>query len=104
MGFPSVAVPPVMADMEEQINLKVTTNETLTLTCNVTGHPHPNIVWFKGAMPITKQKWPLIKFQDYNRTLVSNSMLCFMELVNVDTWINHRSCFLTVFAPFSHVC
>jgi hypothetical protein len=60
-----------MADAGKQTNLKVTTNETLTMTCNVTGHPHPNIIWFKGAMPITKQKWPLIKFRDYNRTLVS---------------------------------
>jgi hypothetical protein len=69
--FPFVAVPPVMADMEEQTNLKLTVNETLTLTCNVTGRPHPNIVWFKGSAPVTKQKWSPIKFKDYNRTLVS---------------------------------
>jgi len=60
-----------MADMEEQTNLKVTTNETLTLTCNVTGHPYPYILWFKGAVPITKETWPLVKFRDHNRTLVS---------------------------------
>jgi len=60
-----------MADMEEQANLKVTTNETLTLTCNVTGHPYPHILWFKGAVPITKEGWPLVKFRDHNRTLVS---------------------------------
>jgi hypothetical protein len=64
-----------MADMEEQANLKVTTNDTLTLTCNVTGHPYPNILWFKGAVPITKERWPLVKFKDHNRTLVSKHKL-----------------------------
>jgi hypothetical protein len=71
MAVSFVAVPPVMADMEEQTNFKVTVNETLTLTCNVTGHPHPTILWFKGSVPITEQKWSLFKFEDHNRTLVS---------------------------------
>jgi hypothetical protein len=60
-----------MADMEEQANLKVTINETLILTCNVTGHPYPHILWFKGAVPVTKERWPPVKFRDHNRTLVS---------------------------------
>ncbi|XP_069698018.1 hemicentin-1-like isoform X2 [Periplaneta americana] len=65
-----VLVPPVMADMEELTNFNVTTNETLTLTCNVTGHPHPSISWFKGVTPINKEKWPRITLLDHNRTLI----------------------------------
>lgn len=80
-----------MADMEEQINVKVTKNETLTLTCNVTGHPHPNIAWFKGAMPITKEKWPVVKFKDYNRTLVSNN-ICLLQPCLLKIAVGHIGC------------
>ena len=68
----SISVHPVMADMGESNNIKVTSNDTLVLQCNVTGgYPHPNIAWYKGSTPITKDKWTQIIFQDYNRTLVS---------------------------------
>ena len=61
-----------MADMGELNNLRIVTNDTLMLQCNVTGgYPHPNIAWYKGSMPITKDKWPQIILTDYNKTLVS---------------------------------
>ncbi|KAJ9576472.1 hypothetical protein L9F63_006685, partial [Diploptera punctata] len=63
--------PPVMADMGELNNIKVTSGDTLVLQCNVTGgYPHPHIAWYKGAMPVTTEKWPHITLKDHNRTLV----------------------------------
>jgi hypothetical protein len=59
-------------------------------------------VWFKGAVPITKQKWPLVKFEDYNRTLVSNSKRTVPH--GASCWFKHEFCFLTMFTPFSYVC
>nr|CAD7197525.1 unnamed protein product [Timema douglasi] len=65
-----VMAPPAMVDgEEEETDFTLTTGDTLRLDCNVTGHPPPDIVWLKGAAPITRQEWLHPQLLEHDRIL-----------------------------------
>nr|CAD7569690.1 unnamed protein product [Timema californicum] len=65
-----VMAPPAMVDgEEEETDFTLTTGDTLRLDCNVTGHPPPDIVWLKGAAPITRQEWLHHQLLEHDRIL-----------------------------------
>ncbi|XP_068081375.1 hemicentin-1 isoform X2 [Anabrus simplex] len=45
-------------------------NDTITLKCNATGYPQPDILWFKGAVPVTPDRWPHATFLNNNSILI----------------------------------
>nr|CAD7441765.1 unnamed protein product [Timema bartmani] len=65
-----VMAPPAMADgEEEETDFTLKTGDTLRLDCNVTGHPPPDIVWLKGAAPVTRQEWLHPQLLEHGRIL-----------------------------------
>ena len=44
-GYFEVVVPPKIISKDDNSNMVVREGESLTLSCNATGHPKPHIVW-----------------------------------------------------------